>query len=125
MGRDVDGVAFFRLTEAQPAEPFAGIVMRGIRGAAASLSVVDLAPDALLPLHSHPHEQLGLIVEGSLILIVGGVEHRIGPGEGYAIPGGVEHAGRGGPEGARAIDVFIPPREEYRSSAAPARTGLG
>jgi quercetin dioxygenase-like cupin family protein len=125
MGGDVNGVSFFRLAEAQPTEPFAGIVMRGIYGAGASLSVVDLAPGALLPLHSHPHEQLGVIVEGTLFLIVGEVEHRVGAGEGYAIPGGVEHAGRGGPEGARAIDVFIPPREDYRASWAPARARLG
>jgi quercetin dioxygenase-like cupin family protein len=125
MHSDVDAAAVFRLADARAAEPFAGIVMRGVFGAGASLSVVELAPDALLPRHSHPHEQLGIVLEGALSLIVDGVEHRLGPNEAYVIPGGVEHAARSGPDGCRAIDVFVPAREDYRATAAPARTELG
>jgi quercetin dioxygenase-like cupin family protein len=121
----MDSAAVFRLADAPPFEPFAGITMSGVFGDGVSLSVVVLAPDALLPLHSHPHEQLGVVLEGTLILIVGAVEHRLGPDEAYVIPGGVEHAGRGGPEGCRVIDVFVPAREEYRAAAAPARARLG
>jgi quercetin dioxygenase-like cupin family protein len=121
----MDSAAFFRLAEARPSEPFAGIVMRGVFGDGASLSVVQLAPDALIPLHSHPHEQLGIVVEGTLILTVDGVEHRVGPDEAYVVAGGVEHGGRGGPDGCRVIDVFVPAREDYRGAAAPARAQLG
>jgi hypothetical protein len=47
--------------------------------------------------HSHPHEQIGLVLEGVQVLIVGGREHQLGVNEAYVVPGGVEHGGRGRP----------------------------
>jgi hypothetical protein len=35
----------------------------------------------------------------------------------YALPGEIEHGAVAGPEGALALDVFQPIREEYRSAA--------
>ena len=72
-------------------------------------------------MHSHPHEQIGVVLEGVQVLIVGGREHHLGVNEAYVVPGGVEHGGRGGPEGCRVLDVFVPGREDYRSAAAPPR----
>jgi quercetin dioxygenase-like cupin family protein len=122
---DQPRVSFFRLGEAEPAAPFEGIEMRGVFGAGACLNVVRLAPDAELPMHSHPHEQIGMVLEGVEILMVGDVEHRVGPHEAYVVPGGVEHGGRGGPDGCIVVDVFVPAREDYRAAAAPARADLG
>lgn len=121
----MDTVSFFRLDEAAPASPFEGIEMRGVFGAGASLNVVRLAADAVLPMHSHPHEQIGIVLEGLEVLMVGGAEHLVGPYEAYVVPGGVVHGGRGGPDGCVVIDVFVPGREDYRSAAAPARADLG
>ena len=121
----MDTVSFFRLDEATPASPFEGVEMRGVFGAGASLNLIRLGPGAVLPLHTHPHEQIGIVLDGIEILMVGDVEHRVGPREAYVVPGGVEHGGRGGPDGCLVIDVFVPPREEYRGAAAPARADLG
>jgi quercetin dioxygenase-like cupin family protein len=35
-------------------------------------------------------------------------------GEGWIIPGGVTHEVRGLEEGAEALDIFAPPREDYK-----------
>jgi quercetin dioxygenase-like cupin family protein len=121
----MDAVSFFRLAQATPATPFEGIEMRGVFGAGASLNLVRIAPGAEIPRHSHPHEQIGIVVEGIEILVVGDTEHRVGPNEAYVVPGGIEHAGRGGPDGCVVLDVFVPAREEYRAAAAPARAALG
>jgi quercetin dioxygenase-like cupin family protein len=74
---------------------------------------ITLDPGATVPAHSHPHEQVGYVLSGELSLTIGGVEHSLKPGDSYLIPSNVEHAGvtDGGVE---VIDVFSPPREEYR-----------
>jgi quercetin dioxygenase-like cupin family protein len=71
-------------------------------------------PNASLPLHSHPHEQITYVLEGAIHFQVGDEEHDLGPGEGLMIPGGVTHGGvRVGPEGCRFLEIFTPLRDEY------------
>ncbi len=65
-----------------------------------------------VPLHQHPHDQVGYVVSGEAIMVIAGKEYRCGPGDAYAIPGGVEHAARFEVDTV-LIDVFHPPREEY------------
>jgi quercetin dioxygenase-like cupin family protein len=108
-----------RLASAPAAEPFPGVRMQPLFGEAAMLNLIELDPGAVVPAHGHPHEQLGFVLEGVLLLTVGGVEHRLQPGDGYQIPGGTEHAARAeGP--CRVLDVFHPVREDYRTLAAGA-----
>ena len=86
-------------------------------GDAGMLSVVELEPGAIVPLHQHEHEQLGLVLSGEITMTIGGADHVCTPDVAYQIPGGVEHGGRAGPDGCRVIDVFIPVREDYRALA--------
>jgi quercetin dioxygenase-like cupin family protein len=86
-------------------------------GEGAMLNLVRMEPGATVPAHSHPHEQLGLIVEGMLALVIDGVAHELGPMAGYVLPGGVEHSAYCGPEGALVLDVFQPVREDYLERA--------
>ena len=78
------------------------------------LSIVDLASNAVVPAHSHHHEQTGTIISGEFELTIAGETRRLKPGDTYIIPGGVEHSGRTGDAPARALDIFSPVREEYQ-----------
>ena len=91
----------------------AGVTGRPLFAEHAMLNLLAFEPGAVVPLHSHPHEQLGIVIRGEKVLVVGGVEHRLGPLDGYAIPGGVEHSAHCGPDGALVLDVFCPVREDY------------
>lgn len=71
-----------------------------------------LEEGALLPRHSHPHEQTGYLVAGILELTIGDTTHRMTPGGSWCIPGGEEHAGKA-LEDCIAIEVFSPVREDY------------
>lgn len=104
---------FVRLDEIRPFELVAGVTGRPLFGEGAMLNLIEFEPGAVVPAHSHPHEQLGLCLRGVQVLVIDGVEHPIGPMEAYVIPGGVEHSARCGPEGATVIDVFQPVREDY------------
>jgi quercetin dioxygenase-like cupin family protein len=66
----------------------------------------------MLPSHSHPHEQTGYIVSGRLNLIIGGERFEAAPGDGWNIPGDVEHSAEI-LEDAVVIEVFYPVREDY------------
>lgn len=69
---------------------------------------------AEVPLHHHPHEQMGMGLEGEFELQIGEERRIIRSGDSYWIPGDVPHSARavGGP--ARALDIFHPVREDYK-----------
>jgi len=77
-------------------------------------SFVNLKPGSLVALHSHPHEQGGICLEGAMEFTIGGETRIVRPGEGWMIPGGVQHAARALESGAYVMDVFYPHREEYK-----------
>jgi quercetin dioxygenase-like cupin family protein len=78
------------------------------------LSFVTMGPGGMVPPHSHPHEQGGVCLEGSMEFTIGGESRILRKGEGWMIPGGVTHSVRALDEGAYALDVFYPHREEYK-----------
>ena len=65
-----------------------------------------------LPMHSHPHEQTGYLVQGHIRLNIGGDEFEVLPGDSWCIPSNVEH-GAEIVENSVAIEVFSPVREDY------------
>jgi quercetin dioxygenase-like cupin family protein len=77
------------------------------------LSRVRIAPDGVIPRHSHPHEQAGVCLSGEFELEVDGEARRIRPGDMWIIPGGTMHSARGVGVPAVALDVFTPLREDY------------
>ncbi len=78
------------------------------------LSLVELQPHAVVEEHSHPHDQMGLLLEGELDFTIGGQRQTLRPGQMWRIPGGVKHTCVAGAAGAKALDVFHPVRQEYR-----------
>ncbi len=90
-----------------------GVSGRPLFGAGAMLNLIEFEAGATVPLHSHAHEQLGIVLSGMQALVVEGEAHELGPMEGYVLPGGVEHSAYCGPEGALVLDIFQPVREDY------------
>ena len=109
--------AFYNVNAINDVALVEGISARFVTGSRIMLSFVHLAPGAIMPTHNHPHEQLGYVVEGSLLLTIGEEERNLRPGDAYAIPGGIMHRGVGGPNGCVVLDAFSPPREEYLERA--------
>jgi len=95
-----------------------GVRMQPLFGEGAMLNLLEFDPGARVPEHDHPHEQLGMVLEGDLVLRVGGVEHRLRPGSAYQIPGQVPHAAWTESGRCRVLDVFHPVREDYRERVA-------
>jgi quercetin dioxygenase-like cupin family protein len=89
------------------------VAARAVHGERQSLAVVELDPNALVPEHRHEHEQLGIVIAGSLEFRIEGETRTLGPGETWTIPSNVPHEVAAGPEGAVVIDVFAPVRADW------------
>jgi quercetin dioxygenase-like cupin family protein len=78
------------------------------------LSLVEIEPHAVVEEHSHPHEQMGVLLEGEAVFYIGDEQKTVKPGDTWRIPGGVRHRVVALEKRVRALDVFCPIREEYR-----------
>jgi quercetin dioxygenase-like cupin family protein len=92
---------------------FPGVEILTTSGKNLMLSVVRFEPGSVVAEHSHPHEQMGMLLEGRLEFTIGSVTRVLGPGEVWRIPGGVLHSVRAFESPALALDVFHPIREDY------------
>jgi quercetin dioxygenase-like cupin family protein len=93
---------------------FPGVHIRTCAAEKVMMSLVDLEPGAVVEEHSHPHEQVGLVLEGRAVFIIGGQRKTLQAGDMFRIPGGVPHKVIGLDVPLKALDLFCPVREEYR-----------
>jgi quercetin dioxygenase-like cupin family protein len=68
---------------------------------------------ARFPEHSHPHEQVVKVIEGEFEFWLDGAAERMGPGSVGIVPPHAAHWGRA-LTACRIMDVFYPPRDDYR-----------
>jgi quercetin dioxygenase-like cupin family protein len=108
--------AFDDLAAIPPQAIWDGLLARAVHGERVTLAVVELAPEATLPEHSHENEQLGMVLRGSLTFRVGDEERVLGPGETWRIDPNTPHSAQTGPEGAVVVDIFAPHRDDWRAA---------
>lgn len=109
--------AFYNVADLPGFTPVDGIQMNVMTGGRMMVNWVRIAPGAAVPSHAHPHEQVGLVLEGEIIMTIGDETRALTPGHAYTIPGNLPHAATGGASGCVVLDIFSPPRDEYRSAA--------
>ena len=101
-------------SSASPVEMLPGVVRRTITdGDRMMLCEIRMEKGALVPLHTHPHEQTGYLVSGRCRFQIGDEVRELDAGDCWMVPGGAEHEATA-LEVSVFIDVFSPPREEYR-----------
>ena len=66
-----------------------------------------------LPEHQHPHEQITNVISGEFEMTVDGVTKVCRAGDAVVIPGNTPHSGIALTD-CKLIDVFNPPREDYK-----------
>jgi quercetin dioxygenase-like cupin family protein len=90
-----------------------GVRLRTPYGERIMLSLVELDEGAVVPPHSHPHEQAGIVLEGMLELTIDGHARTLKAGEAYIAAGNVTHSARSVGGSCKVLDVFSPIREDY------------
>ena len=91
-----------------------GVNARIFPGDEAMISIVNLQPNAAGNIHNHPQEQWGIMISGSGIRIQNKDKIPVVEGDFWRTPGGIDHGFIAGKDGAIIVDVFAPPREEYK-----------
>ena len=104
---------FIRVEDLSKLELFPGALSGILQGENLMLSFLDLADDCVIPEHSHPHEQAGLILKGKLRFRIADEERETGPGDAFLIPPNVVHSGEVVEGPVQVLDIFSPVREDY------------
>jgi quercetin dioxygenase-like cupin family protein len=76
----------------------------------------DVQKGYVVPLHSHPNEQVTWVISGKWRFRLEGKTVEVGPNEMIFIPANVEHSAEA-VETLVAYDIFTPPREDWLTGA--------
>jgi len=104
---------FYKVSDSGYRQPAEGIRLKAlVHGEKTLMAEFRLAKGAVLPVHSHPHEQTGYLVSGRIDLLVEGKRHQFSPGDAWNVAGDVEHSAEV-LEDSVVVEVFSPVREDY------------
>ncbi len=93
--------------------PLPGVQIKEVHLDNLMMTWMEFEPGSILPEHTHPHEQISLIVEGSMELIVGGATRLLKKGDVAVVPSNTPHRARTLDEHTVAIDAWHPVRKDY------------
>jgi quercetin dioxygenase-like cupin family protein len=79
-----------------------------------TIARLNIQKGAVVPEHSHAHEQIATVEKGALKFFVDGFEQILKAGESLAIPSNIPH-GAEAMEDTVVVDVFSPCREDWLS----------
>jgi quercetin dioxygenase-like cupin family protein len=89
-------------------------ILTGLGGEKMMMALNATLPGHSVPLHSHPHEQIGMVYSGKAVMQIGEEERVLEEGDFYCIPGGVLHGDTCiGDEPFVMLDIFYPIREDF------------
>ena len=98
----------------EPVEMLPGVFRRTMTdGDKMMLCEVRMDAAAVVPMHTHPHEQTGYLASGRCRMQIADEVRELNAGDCWMIPGGVPHEATALTE-CVFVDVFSPPRDEYR-----------
>jgi quercetin dioxygenase-like cupin family protein len=104
---------FFKIDDLPTTEMMAGVFRRAVYLEELMLTFFDFEPGRQIPEHSHPHEQISLVLAGEMILTVDGETRTLRAGEGATVPSNAPHSATF-PGPARVMDAWHPVREDYK-----------
>ena len=89
-------------------------VITGLGGERTMMVLNSTLPGHEVPLHSHPHEQSGIVYSGRAELTIGEETRVVDKGDFYYIPPNVPHGDKTiGDEPFVMLDIFCPVREDF------------
>ena len=104
---------FIELAKLEEKEPVPGYRAVFVHSESMTLAYWTVAEGAVMPEHSHPHEQVASVVEGRFELTMAGETKILDPGSVASIPPNTPHTGKALTL-CHLIDAFHPVREDFR-----------
>lgn len=89
-------------------------ILTGLHGEKMMMVLNKTKVGSTVPLHSHPHEQIGIVYSGKAVLRIGDEEQIVQKGDFYCIPSNTPHSDTCiGNEPFTMLDIFYPIREDF------------
>lgn len=106
-------------SELESEEVYPGITRQVMNGASQTMVRYRYAPGSVFPVHSHPQEQITVVVSGTISFTVEGKEFELTGGHVAVIPAGFAHGAR--VAGSEAVETFnsLSPRREHSPGPQP------
>lgn len=101
------------LSEIEAREVVKGFHGKFIHSESMTFAYWNIDGGSALPEHSHPHEQVVNMFEGSFELTVDNEKKILKPGDVVVIPSNIKHTGKAITD-CRLLDVFSPVREDFK-----------
>lgn len=101
------------ISNIEPIEVINGFKGRFFHTNSFTIAFWEIEQGAILPVHSHVHEQSTQVIEGKLEMLIDGVTTVLEPGMIANIPSNVIHSGKA-LTNCKVTDVFSPTREDYK-----------
>ena len=93
-------------------EPHPGVKGRVVQAEHATLVLYDYAPKTVVETHKHEVEEFGVVVKGSLVMVIAGEQRILMPGDSFRIPAKTAHGARVFEDATQVVDVYAPPRTD-------------
>jgi quercetin dioxygenase-like cupin family protein len=89
-------------------------ILTGLHGEKMMMALNATLPGCTVPMHTHPHEQIGMVYAGKARLRIGDEERVVEQGDFYCIPADIPHGDTCiGDEPFVMLDIFYPVREDF------------
>ena len=104
---------FFDISPLVQKEVITGYNGKAIHTGTMTFMYLTVDEGAVMPEHSHMHEQVAQVLKGKFELTVDGQTEMLEPGRVAVIPPNAKHGGRA-VTACELLDVFNPEREDYK-----------
>ena len=104
---------FFKESELKTKQILEGITLKAISGDKTMMTFFEFEPNAVIPSHKHPHEQITYVIEGEMEFTVEGKTRGLKKAMGVVIYSNQEHSARILDKPTKAVDAWYPIREDY------------
>ena len=105
---------FYRTDDLPATEMLPGIFRRSVYLDDVMLTFFEFEPEAVIPEHHHPHQQITFVISGAMEFDLDGEKQVLQAGDGASVPPNTPHSAVITGEGCRALDAWHPVREDYR-----------
>ena len=106
-------VNFYKIKDLKPKEVINGSTIKTVANEHTMFTYFEFGPNPVMPKHKHPHEQISLVLQGSVKMTVGEQEKTLKVMEGVVIPPNIEHEAIALESDTKVLDVWYPLRKDY------------
>ena len=107
-------MTYFSTDDLPTTEMLPGVTRRAVYLDDVMITFFDFEPNAIVPEHHHPHQQITWIISGAMEFDLDGEKRVLRAGDGALIGPNVPHSAVILDEPCRALDAWHPVRDDYR-----------